>query len=73
MGLSTDVLMLSHYVPGWNSVQPQTNREVTCNTVGGGVVYTSHMTAVLIKGQNLDKFIHRESTMNDTVTKPRIY
>lgn len=50
-----------------DSLQPQTNKEVIYNTVGAGVVCTSRMTAVLIKGGSLGSFTHRQNTMNDTV------
>lgn len=50
-----------------DSLQPQTEREVIYNTAGAGVVRTSHMAAVLIKGGSLGRFTHRQSTVNDTV------
>lgn len=50
-----------------DSLQPQTNKEVICNTVGAGVVCTSHLTAVLIKGGSLGSFTHRQSAINDSV------
>lgn len=65
MGLYTTVLTFSHHVPGWK--KGFSGQSTATDREGAGVVRTSRMTAVLIKGGSLGRFTHRQSTMNDTV------
>lgn len=74
MGLYSDVLMLSRYVPGWKKgftgqfTVTDKQGSYICYSGSGGGVYLPYDYCPYQRRKCGHRFIHRESTMNDTVT-----